>query len=150
LLVRAQEWQDAGRAANRLLGGQDVETAKAWLVRSPNEDLSPTELHRDFIQASDQAQTLRLSVERKRAETLQRAVKRTRIALAGACLFALLAAGAGFIARRNQLVAEDRRKEAETSRAEAQKSEAELLAEVLPTHRPLATGHVCMYASCVP
>ena len=72
LLVRAQEWQSAGNAENRLLSGKDIADAKAWLEHSPAEGLQPLELHRDFIQASDRAEVLRLSAERERAEKLQR------------------------------------------------------------------------------
>jgi hypothetical protein len=102
LLTRAQEWLDATKADNRLLSGKDIADAKAWLAHSSSEGLQPTELHRDFIQASDQAEALRVSAERQRAETLQRAVRWMRIALAGTCVFALAAGAAGLLAFKKQ------------------------------------------------
>ncbi len=58
LLTRAQEWQAVNRLDNRLLTGIDIEAAKFWLDRSPADGPTPTDLHRDFIQASDRAETL--------------------------------------------------------------------------------------------
>jgi hypothetical protein len=98
LLTRAQEWQAADRPDNRLLSGSDIAAAKRWLEGSPAEGLQPTELHRDFIQASDRAETLRLSAERERAEKLERAVTRTRRALAVAVVFAAVACAVGWYA----------------------------------------------------
>lgn len=91
LLNRAQEWLAAGKPENRLLSGQAIAEAKAWLARSPDENLKPTELHRDFILASDHAESLRLSAERQRVEALQQAVTRTRVALFAVGALALMA-----------------------------------------------------------
>jgi TIR domain len=123
LLTRAQEWQAADRAGNRLLSGSDIAAAKAWLDRSPAEGLQPTELHRDFIQASDQAETLRLSAERERAEKLERAVRRTRTALGVAVVFACVAGGLGLYATRQRRVAESATRAAEGAAGEAQRQE---------------------------
>ena len=112
LLTRAQEWQAADRADNRLLSGSDIAAAKAWLDRSQAEGPQPTELHRDFIQASDQAETLRLSAERERAEKLERAVRRTRRALGIALVFACFAGGLGLFAMRQRQAAESAAREA--------------------------------------
>lgn len=92
LLGRAQEWQLAGRPENRLLSGPDIQLAKTWLNSPPKEAPPPTELHRDFILASEQAETLRLSAERQRADALMRANRGLRWAFVG---MGLLAAGAG-------------------------------------------------------
>ncbi|MEQ1694993.1 MAG: toll/interleukin-1 receptor domain-containing protein [Hyphomicrobiaceae bacterium] len=95
LLMRAEEWQAAERAPNRLLSGQDIAAAKSWMERTPADGLTPTELHRDYIQASDQAEVLRLSAEHERADRLQRAVTRTRITLACVGLMTVVAVGLG-------------------------------------------------------
>ena len=117
LLQRAQEWLAAGKPENRLLSGQDIAAAKAWLAKTgAAQHLSPTELHRDFIQASDQAEALHLSAERKRADELQDSVRRTRLALAGALALALLAAGTAGLAYLSQLEAHRQKTAAETAR----------------------------------
>jgi hypothetical protein len=131
LLTRAQEWQAAGQADNRLRAGDDIAAAKAWLDRVPADGLQPTELHRDFIQASDRAEALRLSAERERAERLQRAVRRTRVAFAAALIGACVAGGIGIYAtlqrreaERARQAADDARQEAEMNRQSAQKEAA--------------------------
>ena len=67
LLARAQDWHGAGRPANRLLLGVDVEDAKRWAARRPNDSPELTGLHHEFIHASEQASLERESVERRRA-----------------------------------------------------------------------------------
>jgi hypothetical protein len=134
LLTRAHEWHAAGRADNRLLSGSDISAAKAWLDRSPAEGTQPTELHRDFIKASDQAEALRLSAERERAEKLERAVTRTRRALGVAVVLAGVAIGIGWYATRQRLAAEEAtrmaqkqeqsaRESAELARAESERAD---------------------------
>ena len=127
LMERASEWNGAQRVANRLLTGPDITTAKTWLAAKPQYAPEPTELHRDFIKASEEAETLRLSAERQRAEDLQRSVTRTRWALAGASVLALVAAGAGGLAVINQREALNQKHSAEeqTKVAQAEKSRAE-------------------------
>ena len=95
LLLRAREWQAAGRVENRLLSGADIEHARLWLEGQPDAAPPSTELHRDYIQASEQAQAARHSEERKRAETLQTAITRTKRALKITALLALIAIVAG-------------------------------------------------------
>lgn len=123
LLTRAQEWQAADKVDNRLLSGSDIAAAKAWLDHSPAEGPQPTELHRDFIQASDRAETLRLSAERERAEKLERAVRRTRTALGVAVVFACVAGGLGLYAMRQRRVAESATRAAEGAAGEAHRQE---------------------------
>lgn len=127
LLDRAREWAAAGRLENRMLSGSDIANAKAWLQRRPKDAPEPTELHRDYIQASDQAEVTRLSAERQRAEMLQRAVTRTRVALAGALVLALATGVAGwwaFIEQRQAKKAEMALAEKVT---ELEKTEKELI-----------------------
>ena len=122
LLGRALEWDAANRAENRLLLGSDIEITKDWLERQPKDAPPPTELHHDFISASEQAQTTRLSDERRRAETLERAVTRTRWALAGAVVLALAAGAAGFYAKAQGDLAITKAEEAEKSENRTKKS----------------------------
>src|SRR5262249_33190974 len=57
-----------------------------------------TELHRDYIAASEQAEAARVSTERKRAEILQKAYIRARRAFVVASVAGLAAAAAGLVA----------------------------------------------------
>lgn len=111
-LVRAREWMAASRADNRLLSGGDIALAKTWLAERPKDAPAPTELHHDFISASETAEEARLSAERRRTEALQLAVRRTRRALVVAVVLALLAAGAGGLAFLQQQAAVKSRDEA--------------------------------------
>ena len=95
LQQRAVEWNAAGRPEERLLIGEDIINAKTWLQSISPEAPGPTQLHREFIAASEAGAELRLSEERERAEALQKSVKRTRLALLGASLLAIVAAGVG-------------------------------------------------------
>jgi WD40 repeat protein len=127
LLGRAQEWAAAGRVGNRMLAGSDIVAAKEWMARQPRGAPPPTELQKDFIAASEQAESARLSTERKRAETLQKAVNRTRVALAIALLLALLATGAGVIARQKEKQATASELRAKDQEAKAKKARDEAL-----------------------
>jgi len=157
LLARAQEWETAGKPENRLLSGNDIVSAKAWLAKlGAAQHLQPTELHRDFIQASEQAEVLRLSAERQRVGELQTAVRRTRFALAATALLfvmALGAAGAAYlsqqVARQQTAVAESARKDAELAKskltqklAELQRSEKALTTYITKTARKLSDGEI--------
>ena len=65
LLGLAHDWEHAGQRDNRLLSGEDIIEAKAWLANTP-ENAEATELHRDFIHASEQAEVARRDEERLR------------------------------------------------------------------------------------
>ncbi len=106
LLSKAAEWDAANRVSNRMLSGPDIAEAKHWLNSCPSGAPLPTELHRDYIAASEQAEAQRLSVERQRAETLKRAFHRTLAALVIASVAGLAAAGAGLFAHVKELDAE--------------------------------------------
>ncbi len=75
LLMRAREWDAAGRVENRLLSGSDIADAKAWLDRHPKDAPAPPERHRDFIAASEQAEAARVRQERQQVERLQAALE---------------------------------------------------------------------------
>lgn len=66
LFERASEWDHAGRLANRMLSGEEISRAKEWLARQPSGAPAPTELHRDFIHASEIAEVERAGAERRR------------------------------------------------------------------------------------
>jgi hypothetical protein len=56
----------SGRAANRLLSGDDIATAKDWVERRPKGAPEPTSLQLDFIKASEAEALRQQSVEAKR------------------------------------------------------------------------------------
>jgi len=62
----AASWEDGGKAENRLLLGSDVAAAKTWLERRPRTMPEPSETVRNFIRASEEAETRRMSEERRR------------------------------------------------------------------------------------
>jgi TPR repeat protein len=69
LLQRALEWEKGGHFEGRLLSGQDILDAKAWVSGQPANAPAPTELHLAFIQASeDREQTLKSERERQLLE----------------------------------------------------------------------------------
>ena len=82
LLARALEWQAAGRKANRMLSGGDIESAKVWLARRPKDAPEATDLHLAFIQASEQAEVDRNNAERQRLKEMATAQEATASALA--------------------------------------------------------------------
>lgn len=98
LLMRAQEWNAAGRAENRLLSGPDITAAKAWLEQHPVDAPSPLELHRDYIAASDRAEIARLSKDREQAEELKNALARSKRALTWTIIVGAVAVVAGVAA----------------------------------------------------
>jgi TIR domain len=126
LLARARDWDTIGRRPNRLLIGSDIEAAKSWLAHQPKEAPPPTELHRDFVQASEQAEAERTSAERRRANALQRAVGRMRAALAVTVLLVIVAAGAAGYAFLKRQTAEKASQELEKTVAELKAREEDL------------------------
>jgi len=69
-LQRAIEWDTGRRPRNRLLSGDDVAEAKAWVARRPKGAPEPTALHLDFIRASEEEAEVRLSEQRKQLEAM--------------------------------------------------------------------------------
>jgi tetratricopeptide (TPR) repeat protein len=69
-LERAIEWDKGGRAAIRLLSGNDILDAKAWAARRPKTAPEPTVLQLDFIRASEAEAEARLSEERKQLDAM--------------------------------------------------------------------------------
>jgi TPR repeat protein len=133
-LQRAIEWDTGGRPANRLLSGDDIAEAKAWVARRPKSATEPTALHLDFIRASEQEAAARLSEQRKQLEAMAAAqaeretalhkaeeAQRKRatmarirnIALVAVSILALLAVLLGLVAERQWKMAEAERRIAE-------------------------------------
>lgn len=137
LLGRAREWESAGRPQNRLLSGSDIDDARAWALRRPNDAPELTQLHFDFIRMSEHREAEKASAERKRLEEMavaqterehalraaelaqlekakesRRVVKRTVAGLIVAVTFALAASFAGIYAFHKKNEAQERAAEA--------------------------------------
>ena len=80
-LQRATEWDRGGRPANRLLSGDDIAEAKAWVSRRPKRAPEPTALHLDFIRASEEEAETRSSAQRKQLEAIAAAQAEREAAL---------------------------------------------------------------------
>jgi len=80
-LQRATEWDRGGRPANRLLSGDDIAEAKAWVTRRPKSAPDPTVLHLDFIRASEEEAEARSSAQRKQLEAMAAAQAERETAL---------------------------------------------------------------------
>src|SRR5262245_57944271 len=153
-LQRTIEWDKGGRPVNRLLSGNDILDAKAWVARRPKGAPEPTALQLDFIRASEEEADARLSEQRKQLEAMaaaqaeretalhdrEEALKqRARVArvrnialVAMSILFVLAAAGGAFSfwsyrqAQQERIVAEQQKQEAEQQKqtAEQRKEQA--------------------------
>ncbi len=53
LLLLARSWDEAGRPENNLLNIADIAAAKSWTLDRPDQAPKPTDLHLDFIVASE-------------------------------------------------------------------------------------------------
>lgn len=77
---RAAEWLAGNKAANRLLSGGDVETAKAWLAKRQSNAPEVTDDIRTFIRASEQAETDRNNAEKKRLREKEETLRKIEAA----------------------------------------------------------------------
>jgi TPR repeat protein len=143
-LQRAIEWDTGGRPSDRLLSGNDILEAKAWVARRPKGAPEPTALHLAFIRSSEEEAEARLSEQRKQLEAVaaaqgeretalhkaeealkqvadaQRRRARIRnIAFVVVSIFAVLAVLAYWNATQQRKVAEAQRKQAEAQREQA-------------------------------
>ncbi|MEO1331461.1 MAG: TIR domain-containing protein, partial [Pseudomonadota bacterium] len=82
LLARAMEWDAARRAENRMLLGPDIDAAKRWAASRPKDAPAPTELHLDYIKASESAAEALASEERARLQAIETAQAERAEALA--------------------------------------------------------------------
>jgi TPR repeat protein len=133
-LQRATEWDKGGRPANRLLSGDDIAEAKAWVARRPKGAPEPTALHLDFIRASEEEAEARSSAQRKQLEVMAAAqaeretalhkaeeAQRKRatmarirnIALVAVSILALLAGWLYWTAAQQRKVAEEQKEQAD-------------------------------------
>ena len=80
-LQRAIEWDKGGRPTNRLLSGNNILDAKAWVARRPKGAPEPTDLQLDFIRASEAEAEARLSEQRKQLEAMAAAQAERETAL---------------------------------------------------------------------
>jgi TIR domain len=78
LLQRATEWEVGGRSTNRLLSGDDIAAAKAWLARRPKDAPEPTELHLAFLRASEDEERRSLDEIAVLVEERQKAIEENR------------------------------------------------------------------------
>jgi hypothetical protein len=78
---RASEWLAGNRAANRLLSGSDVTTAKTWLAERRPGAPEITDEMRDFIKASEQAENERKSNEQKQLREKEETLAKMAAAL---------------------------------------------------------------------
>jgi TPR repeat protein len=82
LLQRASEWEEGGRPSNRLLSGNDITDAKAWIARRPPNAPEPTALHLDFVRASESYESERHSEAQRQLAERERLVREAEAALA--------------------------------------------------------------------
>ena len=139
-LQRAMEWDKGGRPANRLLSGNDILDAKAWVARRPKGAPEPTALQLDFIRASEEEAQARLSAQRKqlqavaaaqaeretalhdREEALKQRARVARVrnfALVAVSIFAVLAGWFGWRAQQNLILAEQQKQIAQQQKEHA-------------------------------
>src|SRR5262249_41181580 len=139
-LQRATEWDKGGRPANRLLSGDDIAEAKAWVARRPKNAPEPTALHLDFIRASEEEGEARSSAQRKQLEAMAAAqaeretalrqaeeAQRKRatmarirnIALVAVSILAAIAVWLGWRAEQQRKVAEEQREQVDQILARA-------------------------------
>lgn len=71
-LTRSMEWDSAQRPDSRLLLGDDVSAAKAWVDARPKDAPAITALQSDFLRASEAADLRRQSAEQRRLEEISR------------------------------------------------------------------------------
>jgi len=143
-LQRAIEWKAGGWPANRLLSGNDIHEAKAWVARRPKSAPEPTALHLDFIRVSEEEMEARSSEQRKQLaavaaaqsereialykaeQALKQAAdaqrKRTRIrniAFVAVSILAVVAGLLGWRAKQQRMIAEKQREQADAVLARA-------------------------------
>lgn len=81
LLGLATQWLNAGRPSSRLLSGDDIDQAKAWLVERRKTNIEPTSLHLEYIRASEDMATARLAEDRRQLDERERLLREAEIAI---------------------------------------------------------------------
>lgn len=85
LLVKASEWDDAQRDDSYLLRGSDMEASVEWLSQASDKTPTPSDIHREYIQASQA-----LPFKRIRLRSVALATVATTLALSAVRLLGLL------------------------------------------------------------
>lgn len=97
LQVRAREWDTGGRERGLLLGHMETEQAETWLLSAGDKQPRPTDLHRDYIQASAAEQRRLAEIERQRQahelELQRRSANRLRYLAIVLAAFFVVASG---------------------------------------------------------
>ncbi len=146
LFQRASEWAVAGRPESRLLFGDSIAEARAWASRRPKDAPEPTELHYEFIRASEEGETRRLDDDRRQIEEMaaaqaQRAkaleqreaaqdwLRRLVFALGGAIVVLVVVAGLAWYfadqSKKSAIAAAERKVEADSNARQAAEREVE-------------------------
>ena len=73
----AARWQARARPASLLLRGDDLNSAKEWAAKRKSATPEITDAQRAFLNASEEAETARLSKERAQLEEMRRAQETT-------------------------------------------------------------------------
>lgn len=126
LLVRANQWNNAGRDESLLIRGSELEDARRWLSQSDKKHPPCMQLQKEFIWASNNAELGRQNDElerKKRLEKLQRAV------MALVAIAAVLGVGFGIGSFLLYRRAEASRQEAERLEGVAQEQRLTALTE---------------------
>ncbi|MGI9424317.1 MAG: toll/interleukin-1 receptor domain-containing protein [Hyphomicrobiaceae bacterium] len=80
LLRRAIEWDIVGRPGVRLLSGADIESAKTWIATRPTDSPEPTDLHLNYVKASETAEVERVDNARQQLEERERLLRAAELA----------------------------------------------------------------------
>ena len=147
LLVRAQEWESAGRPARLLLRGQDIEVAEQELdvARRPTE-AQTNELQREFVRTS----------RRHRTRWLRRIVAIASIVTVSSLVLSIVAVRQRSIANEQREAAERQRELAEAAEQRAEQSLSRsnferfaAASETAPTIREAASAALASYEAGV-
>jgi hypothetical protein len=65
LLMRASEWQTKAQNSSYLLRGHDLQEAEQWLMQGLNKSPKPTALQIQYLNSSNEAETLALKARQK-------------------------------------------------------------------------------------
>ena len=76
----ALRWEARGRAEALLLRGEELAVAKAWLASQPEYAPEPTLLHHEFVNASEDAEKVRTTVDQQRLDQIRTALEREKAA----------------------------------------------------------------------
>ncbi|MEM7066531.1 MAG: TIR domain-containing protein [Cyanobacteria bacterium P01_B01_bin.77] len=112
LLVKALEWQHKERTSDLLLRGSQLEAILSWITTSADKEPRLTKEQREYVAASSKAEkdTQAAEIARQQAEIerQKKARKAITLALIGASVGFVVATVLGFIAVKQQQLAQQR------------------------------------------